>query len=537
MSNPIVIEQLSETKRQASRRSPSVQPLWGNGSTETVPTMFVSGANLPAVSEAREVRNSQSLVVRDADDAQYYLPGTDDESLAYNAAQALRRWTMHNRESLINQRSPELDFVRECVARVVTESRGADGVSAWVRLDGDRPSVRTIQEYRGTARDVLIYLASRGISPAEASAADMKAFKAFLQADGAPKTMELLRAKFFQREPRIFTVSDWRGLAGWAACRGYAVARLEVWKTQTAIDKSSKKSTASLARLNQQAQQLAARWLQLVTVVLATYTNAPLQPKYERYTSDTVSLRITLARSFFKMAMSRQCASDVNPLLEIRVGKNGTGRAQKIISRYFSDDEVLRILNVCDEANAHGPRHKALAARNTAIIRLGRTLGLRISEVTKLDVSDFDASAGKRGSLSIRHAKGDKFRTVFLTDKTRAAIESWMLYRALVNPNTEALFVALNYGGMAQNETPGARMTDRGVRGMFDDIQKSLGIKKAGRSFHGLRHSYATSILMKDKSQLISVSMSMGHAGTQVTMGYVEAAQLIGENPAELAEI
>jgi integrase len=92
-----------------------------------------------------------------------------------------------------------------------------------------------------------------------------------------------------------------------------------------------------------------------------------------------------------------------------------------------------------------------------------------------------------------------------------------------------ALFVSMNAGG----PEGGHRMNVRAVRDMWDELQRRLNIKRPGRSVHGLRHAYATRIMMEDPSALMSLSLSMGHSGVTITQGYLEAAKLIGDNPAK----
>jgi len=54
---------------------------------------------------------------------------------------------------------------------------------------------------------------------------------------------------------------------------------------------------------------------------------------------------------------------------------------------------------------------------------------------------------------------------------------------------------------------------------------------------HGLRHAYATRIMMEDPSALISLSLSMGHSSVTITQGYLEAGQMIDKNPAKLSDL
>lgn len=492
-------------------------------------TMYVSGANLPEAAKARSAeRGRWARVLQLSGDGSL----RDLEAIAFDAAQALREWYAHARTQREMGCGPDLNTVKALVRRIVNDEVGIDGVAAWVLLDGDKPSARTVREYRETVRDGLIWLAGRGICPAEAGAEDMKAYRAWMLADGAPSAMEMLRAQWYEREPRIIYENDWRGYAAKAAAIGYLQTARDWHSAHEAAQGAIGKSARSLNRLADEALKVNRQWLSTLLVIISTYALTPRTERFPRYTADTVSLRITLMRNWFKMALSRQAVFH-NPVLEIKVGKHGAGRAQQIISRYYDDAEVLAALELCDENKRHSPHGKALAARNTAMIRLMRNHGLRVSEITGLDLSDFNPTTGESGSLHLRHAKGDKSRTILLTEKSRVSLDKWLAYRALLGARSEALFVS-----MSRNlDEAGGRMNARAVRDMWDTLQKRLGIKRPGRSVHGLRHAYATRIMMEDPAALMSLSLSMGHSSVTITQGYLEAAKLIDENPAKLADL
>lgn len=497
---------------------------------DQAPTIYVSGANLPDKSQSRstsrDVRGTRAFQLAGAGSLR------DLESAAFDAAQALREWYAHARTQREAGRGPDLELVKGYVKRIVNDELDKDGVAAWVLLDGDAPSQRTIEEYRGAARDVLIWLALRGICPADTGAEDMKAYKSWLQADGAPTEMENMRSQWYRRDPRIVYEADWRGYAALAAREAMKRSLRDWKKAHAAAEAETGKRAKTIWKLAEVAETVYRAWLGTLLVVIGTYANAPLIERFPRYTSDTVSLRITLVRNFFKMALSRQAVFH-NPLLEIKAGKSGTSRAQKIISRFYDDSEVLAALELCDENRLHSPHSKALAARNTAMIRLMRNHGLRVSEIVGLDRADFNPSTGEAGSVLLRHAKGDKSRTILLTDKSRESLDKWLAYRALMQTTDAALFVSMNAGG----PEGGHRMNVRAVRDMWDELQRRLNIKRPGRSVHGLRHAYATRIMMEDPSALISLSLSMGHSSVTITQGYLEAGQMIEKNPAKLSDL
>ena len=170
------------------------------------------------------------------------------EALASDAAEALRDWRSHNEERLRAGLSPDQETVRGFIRRVVDAEADLDGITAWLILDSDKPpSDRTISEYQGTVRDILLWLAERGLCPATASRADTQAYVAWMQVTGAPVQMEVLRARWYGYEPRVQYLNDWRGWAALAGKRLYAVAVRDAIEavTNAAHDKKSRAGCAA----------------------------------------------------------------------------------------------------------------------------------------------------------------------------------------------------------------------------------------------------------------------------------------------------
>ena len=80
-----------------------------------------------------------------------------------------------------------------------------------------------------------------------------------------------------------------------------------------------------------------------------------------------------------------------------------------------------------------------------------------------------------------------------------------------------------------------SRMDVRAVRMMFDERQEALGIKRPGRSFHGLRHRFATRALSKG-GNLFRVSEQLGHSAIATTQIYVHVNEMERDNPSKLTD-
>jgi integrase len=466
--------------------------------------VYVAGENVPATranphltSTAQGRNNRRGFAIESSADVR------EQEQMARDAAAAIAEWNEETAAVRRIQAAAALnpDRVRGFVERIIT------GITAWVLLDVDKPSKRTIEEYVSNTRDWLVYLALNEMCPGEVGQEDVKGFKMFLQANGAVDEMERLRARWYGRPARELYKFDARDLVMFVQAVGAIKAR-------------SNKARAA--------------WLNALQTVAATFEFAPRASYRDSYSADTVALKLTVVRSFFNSAMARG-ALFANPALGVEVGKGKTSRENRIRSRMFSWDEVSALIASCNDEVAATPLVKAKACRDKAMIACGAVLGMRISEVVGLDVDDYRPEMGESGALFIRAGKGEKDRVVDLTEKMRALIERWLAYRDLTKTTTTAMFISLHRGGRDGVRKPFDRMDARAVRMMFDERQQALGIKREGRSFHGLRHRFATRALSKG-GNIFRVSQQMGHSGITTTQVYVHVNEMEQDNPSKLTD-
>jgi integrase/recombinase XerC len=173
----------------------------------------------------------------------------------------------------------------------------------------------------------------------------------------------------------------------------------------------------------------------------------------------------------------------------------------------------------------------ALSRRDRAILELFYASGLRLSELTGLDVDDVNLSARMVRVLG----KGGKERIVPFNSTTAAAVRAYLKDREQLiadgrvpapgrrgQPDRharrrEALFV--NYRG--------GRLTVRSVDRLVRRYAAASS-PRAGISPHALRHSFATHLLQRG-ADLRAIQELLGHARLSTTQRYihVNAAQLL----------
>ena len=171
----------------------------------------------------------------------------------------------------------------------------------------------------------------------------------------------------------------------------------------------------------------------------------------------------------------------------------------------LSVDEVQRLLNAPDTANARG-------LRNAAMLEMTYGAGLRVSELVSLKLHDVNTEAcfvrvlGKGNKERIvpfgRHARQ---RVVDYVDNARPKI--------LKNKVSRYLFVA----------RAGRPITRQGFWKLFKGYVQAAGLRKKVTP-HSLRHSFA-SHLLEGGADLRAVQVMLGHVDIATTQIYTHLAR------------
>ncbi|MCX6031824.1 MAG: tyrosine-type recombinase/integrase [Chloroflexi bacterium] len=163
--------------------------------------------------------------------------------------------------------------------------------------------------------------------------------------------------------------------------------------------------------------------------------------------------------------------------------------------------------------------------RDRAMLTTMAILGLTVAETCRLDVADVDLQAETLRVIG----KGARPRTVELTLQTAGELRRWLAARALLQPETTAMFTALHW--TSGRTAPGQRISVRGVRQMVRGYLAQVGVTEPGVSCQALRRTYAA-LTLAAGGDLRAVAASLGHVSTVTTQGYAEDAALIKDNPA-----
>ena len=151
----------------------------------------------------------------------------------------------------------------------------------------------------------------------------------------------------------------------------------------------------------------------------------------------------------------------------------------------------------------------ALAARNTAILRLLFDLGLRRGEVAKLDLVDVDSVNDTIAVTTKGHPHKD---TLTLPEPTRAALVSWIGFRGR---QQGPLFTSATSGR-------GRRITGKAIWRMTTKLGHLVGTKARP---HGFRHAAITEALNQTNGNVQAVQRFSRHKDVRVVLTYDDNRQ------------
>jgi integrase/recombinase XerC len=196
-------------------------------------------------------------------------------------------------------------------------------------------------------------------------------------------------------------------------------------------------------------------------------------------------------RGFFAW-LQRGHAIAANPCSGVRAP-----RAAKHLPQALSPDEAVRLVSAGDDSG--------LGVRDRALFELAYSCGLRVSELTGLDLDSIETRAGEARVTG----KGSKTRIVPVGEHALAAVAAWLPVRAtLARPSERALFVGRSGRRLAPREVQRRIKRCAAAAGLDVDVHP-----------HMLRHSFASHVL-QSSGDLRAVQEMLGHASIASTQVY-----------------
>jgi integrase/recombinase XerC len=229
----------------------------------------------------------------------------------------------------------------------------------------------------------------------------------------------------------------------------------------------------------------------------------------------SIARKLAAIRSFFKFAV-REGLVLRNPARQV-----ATPKLPKRIPSVLSAEDLSAFLDGVVAAPASTARKRPGAAgenlllvkRDRAILELLYASGLRVSELTGLNLADMDR---KDRMLRVR-GKGNKERIVPYGGKAEQALAAYepvregLLRKAGRGADPEAVF--LNHLG--------TRLTSRSVARIVKKYVRLINVNWDLHP-HSLRHAFATHLLA-DGADLRAIQELLGHSSLSTTQRYTHA--------------
>jgi integrase/recombinase XerC len=237
----------------------------------------------------------------------------------------------------------------------------------------------------------------------------------------------------------------------------------------------------------------------------------------------SIARKLAALRSFFRFCVREHAVKQdparlvARPKLPKRVPRVSTPEEMKNLLDHMTPEAIA-------EARSKGksskrPRGKRSissrdrALRDRAILEVLYACGLRVSELTELDLGSINSAE----QLVRVYGKRRKERVVPYGRKAQEALEEYwparqrIIERAKADPHTQAVFVNRH----------GGRLTKRMV---LEIVRKYARLLTSNLDLHphSLRHAFATHLLA-DGADLRAIQELLGHASLSTTQRYTHA--------------
>jgi len=212
----------------------------------------------------------------------------------------------------------------------------------------------------------------------------------------------------------------------------------------------------------------------------------------KRNDKTTRARRLSSINSYFRFLLKEDYIK-TNPIEGIKAPK-----LDKKEPSYLSEAEYLGLLKAI---GTHATSYYSL--RDFAIIKLFLTTGLRLAELTGMDISDVNL---KDNAIQIIR-KGRKEQTLPINQETAKAIKMYLGSR---KDKSEALFISRKK----------SRISKGAVTYLVKKYMKKAGICNKKLSPHTLRHSFCTALLNKGVNIAVIQELA-GHSSMDTTRRYI----------------
>ncbi|MDE1465263.1 tyrosine recombinase XerC [Spartinivicinus poritis] len=229
-------------------------------------------------------------------------------------------------------------------------------------------------------------------------------------------------------------------------------------------------------------------WEQITPQQLRHYLS---QLKHDGLDHRSIQRHLSSIRSFYNFYCSKH-PSLQNPTVALQAPK-----AAKKLPQLLDVDQAAQLLNTTPD--------DPLLIRDHAILELFYSSGLRLNELSQLDISGIDLSQQQTTVVG----KGNKTRLVPIGSYACTCLKKWLTTRGqLAKQGEAALFVSKQ----------GNRISNRQIQNRVKHFAQLMGLP-GNLHPHMLRHSFATHLL-EGSGDLRAIQELLGHSDISTTQVY-----------------
>lgn len=216
----------------------------------------------------------------------------------------------------------------------------------------------------------------------------------------------------------------------------------------------------------------------------------------------SINFYISAVSTFFKYLVEFDYRDKTNPCDTVqRLSTENVEQKQE----YLEEHEYKALLQAIKVRTAKARKFEFTSARDTLLVTLNLTVGLRCSEALSLKVEQFDSD------IITVIGKGNKKRSFRVTDEIRVRFNEYMKVRGQAfedDEDSEFLFVSVT----------GKQLCTKDINKNLKKYCERCGINKDITS-HCLRRSCATHYL-NEGVPVAQVATLLGHSDVKTTMRY-----------------
>lgn len=237
----------------------------------------------------------------------------------------------------------------------------------------------------------------------------------------------------------------------------------------------------------------------------------------------TINRKLSAMRSLYSFLCRRDVAIvEYNPFDKAE-GSLRFKNAQRDYSdkRVLSPEEIKQMIALAKKDNS------ILGLRDTIIIQLLATTGMRRAELCGISLGDFQVVGDK---ITIRIVgKGDKRRLVVVTKGIMKLINEYVDIRGLTMKDSNEPLIASH----SSNADVHAHVNTQTINRTVKKYAKAIGLDESTISCHCFRATFATLGYGELGYSADELRELMGHSSQSTTQMYIKTVRMLKNNPAD----